>query len=168
MAFTAQEFRDLIQLLEQHPEWRTELRRLMLSEELMSLPQAVRELAEAQRRTEQRVPELAEAQQRTEARMEQLAGRMEQLVEVQLRMGSDVESMKGSDLERHYWERGYVYFSRLVRRAHVLSGDELNALLDTAVTQGQLSEDETDEILQADVVVQGRRRADGAEVYLVV
>ncbi len=62
MAFTVQEFHDLIQLLEQHPEWRTELRRLMLSEELMSLPQAVRELAEAQRRTEQRVTELAEAQ----------------------------------------------------------------------------------------------------------
>ena len=167
MVFTVQEFRDLIQLLEQHPEWRTELRRLMLSEELMSLPQAVRDLAEAQRRTEQRVTELAEAQQRTEARMEQLAGRMEQLVEVPLRMGSDVESMKGSDLERRYRERGYAYFSRLVRRAHVLSGDELNALLDTAVTQGQLSEDETDEILQADVVVRGRRRADGADVYLV-
>jgi len=55
-----------------------------------------------------------------------------------------------------------------VRRAHVLSGDELAALLDAAVTQGQLAEDEADDLLQADVVVRGRRREDSTEVYLVV
>jgi hypothetical protein len=58
---------------------------------------------------------------------------MDQFVEVQLRMGRDLEQLKGSDLERRYRERGHAYFSRLVRRAHVLSGDELNTLLDTAI-----------------------------------
>jgi hypothetical protein len=153
MAFTVQEFRDLIQILEQHPEWRAELRRLVLTEELLTLPQIVRELVEAQHRTEQRV--------------EQLIQQVERLGEVQLRMGTDVERLKGNDLERRYRERGHAYFSRLVRRAHVLSGDELIALLDVAVAGGQLSEEEADEILQADVVVRGRRRDDGAEVYLV-
>lgn len=161
MAFTVQEFRDLVQILEQHPEWRAELRRLVLTEDLLTLPQIVRELVEAQRRTEERVNQLTQ-------QVEQLTHQVERLVEVQLRMGTDVERLKGSDLERRYRERGHAYFSRLVRRAHVLSGDELISLLDEAVAGGQLSEEESDEILQADVVVRGRRREDGAEVYLVV
>jgi len=161
MAFTVQEFRDLVQILEQHPEWRAELRRLVLTEELLTLPQTVRELVEAQHRTEERVNQLTQ-------QVEQLTQQVERLVEVQLRMGTDVERLKGSDLERRYRERGHAYFSRLVRRAHVLSGDELIALLDETVAAGQLSEEESDEILQADVVIRGRRREDGAEVYLVV
>jgi hypothetical protein len=59
--------------LEEHPEWRTELRRLVLTDELLTLPETVRELAEAQRRTEQRLEELAEAQRHTEQRIEELA-----------------------------------------------------------------------------------------------
>jgi hypothetical protein len=101
-------------------------------------------------------------------RMDQLTVRMEQLVEVQTRMGSDLERLKGSDLERRYRERAHAYFSRLLRRIHVLSGDELMALLETAITHQQISEEEADDILQADVVLRGRRRQDGTEVYAVV
>jgi hypothetical protein len=160
MAFTVRDFHDLVELLEQHPEWRAELRRLVLSEELLALPQVVGELAAVQRRTAERLEQLVRRMDELVQRMDQLALRVEQLAEAQLRMGSDLERLKGSDLERRYRERGHAYFSRLVRRAHVLSGDELLALLDTAVTQGQLSEDEADEVLQADVVVRGRRRED--------
>ena len=39
MAFTVQDFHDLIALVTQHPEWRAELRRLVLTEELLALPQ---------------------------------------------------------------------------------------------------------------------------------
>jgi hypothetical protein len=56
----------------------------------------------------------------------------------------------------------------LLQRLHVLSGDELTALLEEAITQQRLSEDEADDILQADVVMRGRRREDGTEVYAVV
>lgn len=72
MTFLVQDLHDLIGLLEQHPEWRAEVRRLVLTEELLSLPQVVRDLEEAQRRTEQRVEELVEAQHRTEQRVSQL------------------------------------------------------------------------------------------------
>ncbi len=56
----------------------------------------------------------------------------------------------------------------LIRRTHVLSGEELDTLLEGAVAQGQLSEAEADEILLADLLLRGRRRADNAEVYVVV
>lgn len=38
MSFTPQDFHELVTLLEQHPEWRAELRRLLLSEEMLTLP----------------------------------------------------------------------------------------------------------------------------------
>lgn len=203
MAFTVRDFHDLVDLLEQHPEWRVELRRLVLTEELLALPQLVRELAEAQQRTEQRlerleatVQALADAQQRTEQRLERTEQRLErleatvqaqadallrleqlivQLTEAHLRLDRRMERVEGSVgdlkgiiLEIRYYNRAFAYFSRLVRRAQALSGDELHALLTPAIDQGLLSEDGADEVLQADVVVRGRQRDDGAEVYLVV
>ena len=168
MAFTIEDFRDLIQILGQHPEWRTELRRWVLSDDLLTLPQTMQELAEAQRRTEERLGQLAAHMDELAQRMDQLTTRMDQLIEVQTRMGSDLERLKGSDLEWRYHERAHAYFSRLLRRLHVLSGDELTALLEEAITQQRLSEDDADDILQADIVLRGRQREDGTEVYAVV
>ncbi len=100
MAFLVQDYHDLVQLLAEHPEWRAELRRLLLSDELLTLPETVRELAEAQRRTEVRVEQLAEAQRRTEARVEELAEaqrrtevRVEQLAEAQRRTEARVDEL---------------------------------------------------------------------------
>ncbi|MBI3913908.1 MAG: hypothetical protein HY327_06950 [Chloroflexi bacterium] len=91
-AFSVQDYYDLTRLLAEHPEWRAQLRQLVLSDELLTLPALVRELTEAQKRTEQRVEELAEAQVRTEQRVEELMEaqarteqRVEELVEAQKR-----------------------------------------------------------------------------------
>jgi len=56
----------------------------------------------------------------------------------------------------------------MVRRAHVLSSDELTSLFEEAIESGTLSEAEVDEIALADAVVRGKRREDGTDVYLVV
>ncbi|RCK76950.1 MAG: hypothetical protein ANABAC_3375 [Anaerolineae bacterium] len=79
------EFRDWIDTLYRHPEWRQELRRLVLTDEILELPQLVRELVEAQKRTEQRVEELAEAQKRTEERVGRLEIALAELAEAQKR-----------------------------------------------------------------------------------
>jgi hypothetical protein len=168
MAFTVQDFHDLIGILEQHPEWRTELRRLVLTEELLSLPQIMHDLAEAQQRTEQRVEELAEAQRRTEQHLADLVAaqwRTEQRIG---RLQDDVGDLKGVVMEERYYRRASSYFSRLVRRSQVISGNELTALLEEAVARGALSEEGADEIGWADVVVRGQRREDGTDLYLVV
>jgi hypothetical protein len=171
----------------------------VLTDELLALPELVRELVLAQQRTEGRVGRLEEAQQRNEARIGQLAESLDSLrVETERRfqelataqltltrriddlreavqtladrtytLTTDVGELKGSDLERRYRERPVAYFQRLIRQAHTLSGDELNAMLDRAVTAGQLTEDDVDEIVWADAIVRGRRREDDQEVYLV-
>jgi len=163
MAFTVQDFHDLVALLTQHPEWRAEIRRLVLTEELLALPQIVRDLAEAQQRTEQQVAQLTqqvaqivEAQRRTERQI--------------VRLQDDVGELKGIVLEQRYCNRAFAYFSRLVRHMHTVTDDELVALLEEAVARGVLSEDGMDEIGRADVVVQGQRREGQSpdEVYLVV
>src|SRR2546423_227070 len=168
MAFTVQDFHDLVALLTQHPEWQAELRRLVLTEELLALPQIVRDLAEAQQRTAQQVAQLAQ-------QVAQLAQQVTQLTEAQrrterqiIRLQDDVGGLKGIVLEERYRNRAFAYFSHLIQGTHALTGDELVALLERAVTEGRLSEDGMDEIAQADVVVRGQRRENPGEVYLVV
>jgi hypothetical protein len=186
MAFNVEEFQDLIRLLQERPEWRADLRRLVLTDELLALPELVRELVQAQQRTEGRVgrleesveslraeterrfQELATAQLTLTRRIDDLREAVQTLADRTYTLTTDVGELKGSDLERRYRERPFAYFQRLVRQAHTLSGDELNAMLDRAVTAGQLTEEDVDEIVWADAIVRGRRREDDQEVYLVV
>ena len=208
--FTVSDFRDLVQLLDQHPDWREEMRRLVLTDEVLSLPSAVRELVEAQHRTEARMDQLTERMDQLTERMDQLTVRMDQLTvrmdqltermdqltvrmdqltermdqltervdqltvrmdqltEALTKVSNDVDWLKGDQLERRYRERGPAYFAPLIRHAHVLSSDEWVSLVEGALDQGQISEQEADDLLQTDAIVRGRRREDGTEVYLVV
>ncbi|MER3449647.1 MAG: hypothetical protein C4315_07750, partial [Chloroflexota bacterium] len=73
MPFTVEDFRDLIKLLEAHPEWRAELRRMILTEELLLLPGELssfrQEVLERFDRVQGPLARLAEAQARTEERV---------------------------------------------------------------------------------------------------
>ena len=176
------DFHDIVRLLEQHPEWRAELRRLVLTEELLALPEQVAQLirqvamlTEAQSRTDTRLEGLTEAQMRTEARLEALIeaqirteARLGTLTEDVKRMGDDVGKLKGKGLETHYRLHGSPFFGVLLRRAHVLSMEELGDLLDLAIEQRTLSEAEALEVRRADLIVRGTRREDRTLVYLVV
>ena len=154
------DFHQLVRALQEHPEWRAELRRLVLSDELLSLPEIVRDLAEAQRRTEQRIEELAEAQRRTEEALAQLTRRVEGLAD-------QVGGLRGEIVERRYRERAHAYFGRILRRLRVLPPQELADLLDDAVDAGRLSFEERNAVLWADVVAEGRSPT-GERVALVV
>ena len=70
-----------------------ELERAVTKDEFRELRDVVRELAEAQRRTEQRVNELAEAQRETERRLNELAGRVNELAEAQRRTEEELRKL---------------------------------------------------------------------------
>ena len=154
MPFTTEDLHDLIRLVEAHPEWRAELRRLVLTEELLSLPEHIAALAEAQRRTEVQVAALTD--------------QVTALVQSVQKLTDDVGTLKEKSLEADYRVKGHAYFSRVVRRPHVLTSDELITMVEDARDRGVLSDTDAQEIYDADVVVQGRRPEDGAIVYLVV
>ncbi|HZC03887.1 MAG TPA: hypothetical protein VE844_21860 [Gammaproteobacteria bacterium] len=174
-----EDFQDLIRLLQARPEWRADLRRVVLTDELLALPEQIarlqvetdrrfHELAEAQRRTEERVAALAEAQNRINEQIAALTRVVYALTEDVRVLKIDVGDLKGDNLERRYREKAPAYFGRLVRRMRVLSAEELAGLLEDAVEQGQLTDAEKDEAILTDVVVRGRYQGSGAEVYLVV
>ncbi len=92
MAFGVRDFHDLVRLLGEHPEWREELRRLLLTEELLALPQVVqdlarevRRLAELQAATDQRVAQLVEAQASSDQRLARVEEAVAQLARAQTR-----------------------------------------------------------------------------------
>ena len=58
MTFTVNDVRDLTQALTLHPEWLGEVRRLVLTADLLALPDLVRELVEAQKQSEPRLGRL--------------------------------------------------------------------------------------------------------------
>ena len=147
MAFTVEDFQDLLRLLEQHPEWRVDLRRYVLAGELLELPAVVRELAEQTR-------ELATAQARAGAALEALAGRAGKL--------------EGDLLQLRYERRAHAYFSRLARKLRVVDTSALAEMLDDAVDAGRLTEAEREAVLHADLVLSGQRREDRVEAYFVV
>ncbi|MCS6772743.1 MAG: YraN family protein [Thermoflexales bacterium] len=85
MPFSRSDFRALLEALRANPEWRAELRQMLLTEELLELPGlmqqligTVRALAEAQQRFEQRLSAL-------EQRMAELAESIRALTEAQRR-----------------------------------------------------------------------------------
>ncbi len=124
MPFTVDDFHDLIRILEQQPDWRAELRRFVLTEEVLALPE---QLVRFQAQTDRRFQELVEAQKHTDKRLEKLAEqtdrRFRELVEAQKRteeqiaelsvamrrFGDDIGSLKGDLLEMRFDRRAPLY-----------------------------------------------------------
>ena len=104
MSFTVAEFHDLVRLVTERPEWRAELRRLVLTEDLLALPDQVVHLRRdteqgfqqlavqiaglttAQNRTEEQIKALTQAQGRTEEQVKALS-------EVQARTEQHIEAL---------------------------------------------------------------------------
>src|SRR5438067_2421320 len=80
MAFTVQDFPDLIRLLEEHPDWRAELRRVLLGDEILALPAIVARLAAA-------VEKLAEDVRHLTERMDAVESRLERVEDTQVEHG---------------------------------------------------------------------------------
>ena len=147
MAFTVDDFKDLLEILRTMPEWKEALRRELLGEELLALPGIVRDLVKVVEEMNKRLY------------------RVEQDVAV---LKADVATLKGDSLERKYRERPFVYFRRILRKPKLLTDGELDDLLSQAQADGALTEAEVEEISRLDAVVRGRRILDDRVVHLAV
>jgi len=72
MAFTVQDLDDLLLLLEKHPEWKERLRQALLTEELLRLPQAVRDLIVAVEKLTAEIQRLHDWHERANAQMAEM------------------------------------------------------------------------------------------------
>jgi hypothetical protein len=172
MAFTVSDFHDLIVILEENPVWRAELRRLVLTDEILGLPQALRELTQV-------VRELAEAQRRYEEKSEARFTRIEvdihelktdvsQLKTDVSKLQTDMGRLNGRTLQQMVRERIPTYLSRFALRLRPLTSGSFAELLEVAVEEERISEEQADDAKLIEAVTRGRRRGDGAAMYLAV
>lgn len=129
-------------------------------ERLAALAARMETLAEAQRRTEEHLGALAEALAALTRRVDQLAASVDRLV-------SRVGTLVGDILELRYRQKAAGYFQRILRRIQLVTAEELERLADDAETQGILTPADHEELVQSDVVVQGRLRERGGIAHLV-
>ena len=121
------------------------------------------EVAELRAATERHTAEIAELRAATERHTEQIA----RLTRSVHSLSNDVGDLKGMGLEQRYRRMAYAYFGRFIRRTRVMQTERFAALVEDAITQGVLSDDEADELSWVDLVVSGKRRDTGNEVFLV-
>ena len=182
MPFTVEDFHDLVRLLEERPEWRAQMRRLVLSDEYLAVPEQIAEfrrdaeqrfrevdeqIAEVRREVAELRQEVAELRRDTESQFSRVVLQIGQLQTDMKTVKDDVAQLKGENLERRYRERAPAYFGRLIRKAQVVTAEELSALLEDAEGRRVLSASDRDEVGWADLVIRGRWRADDRHVMVL-
>jgi len=175
-------FEDLLKALKERPEWLEELRRIILTEELINLPQKFEKfrkeefqpLKEKVDKIEQDVAILKQdvailkqdvaLLKQDVAILKQDVALLKQDVAI---LKQDVADLKGDNFERKVRERAPSYFGKLIRKCRLISSQELADILDDAMDNGIISESERDDALNADVVVTGFLKHDKKKVILV-
>ncbi|MCS7311353.1 MAG: hypothetical protein NZ742_00325 [Acidobacteria bacterium] len=197
-----------LRLLRTDPEFYEEVRRAILTDELLNLPVLMQELTqtfrESAERTDQQIARLTESLQVLTARVDQLTeslqvltARVDQLTEdvraLTARVDQLTEDLRvltarvdqltiqvsrlagqvgrlseevGGLLEIKYRQHPYGYFGGILRRAHWVTGDELEDLLERALQIGRITEKEAQVLRMTDVIVRGFR--EGRTVWLTV
>lgn len=130
---------------------------------------------------------LVEAHARTDQRLETLTQRVDALTEQMSRLTTQVSRLttqvpslttqvstlaghvswlRGDALERRYREKGHASFSDLARRLRLMSPDELDDLLDQAIDEGTLTDEDAHHVRLLDAVYRASR--EGSRCYLAI
>lgn len=120
-----------------------------------------KELSEFRNETNQRFEQV-------DKRFEQVDKRFEQINKHLRRLDTDVGGLKGSDFEARVRRSPQPYLGKDVVRGRVLTEDRLFNLLDKAIDQGRIQDDEADDIRLADGIVQARERNSGQDIWFAV
>jgi len=171
VSFTVENFRDLIKLLEEHPEWRAELRRLVLSEELLTMPERLDRLTRAVEQSDARLAaveaalrELAVRQAEMAAALARLTERVDQLAASHATLRREFDDLKGWTLELRYERRLPSILGHMLRRARVAT-----PVVFLEEIEDRISEEAFEELRNADLLVRGRLRDEPQRsVWLVV
>ncbi len=185
MAFTVNDLNDLLRILREQPEWLAEVRRVVLTDELLTLPDLVRELVEAQRRTDERLAEfqqrieqqMAEFQQRIERQMAEFQQRIEQQI-AEFQQRTDQRFLELAEAQRRTDERLAEFQQRTEEQIGELKGTLLEMdyrakvgaifgsrlkkpkVVDAGdmwdVLRDRLDEEEIRQVVALDLIVRGR------------
>ena len=128
-------FHDIIKALKENPELLEEIRRIILTEELIELPKKFEQFLQNEFRP--------------------LKKDVDILKEDVAVLKQDVADLKGDNFVRVVRERAPSYFGRFIRKCKVVSIEEFAEILEEAVDKKTIEEEEKNEALRVDVVVTG-------------
>jgi chromosome segregation ATPase len=182
-----------LKALKEDPEFAAEARALLLSEDLLNLPpkfdrleKKVDKIEERVDRIEKRVDRIEERGDRIEKRVDRIEEKVNRIEERVDRIEKDVSKLKddvgkltnrvdrlekdvaylkGSDRERWYRDRAHAIFGRVILKGRPFE-EKAAEILWEACKRGQISKEERDEVLSADLLWSGER--EGEFVVLVV
>ncbi len=161
-------FYDILQALREHPDWAQQLLSLLLTEELLRLPQKFDKFVEEEfRPLAKRVERLEEGQKKLEEGQKRLEEDVAILKKKVSKLEIDVGSLKGDNLERKVRERAPAYFGKLFRRFRVVSTEEWAQRLEDAEENGIISEEQREDTISLDLLVRART-LDGRDILLAV
>ena len=180
--YSVKTFDDIIRILEEEPEWRDKLRRLVLTDELLELPKRFNEFVEKDFRPlsgrvdkiegdveqlKKDVDQLKKDVEQLKKDVEQLKKDVEQLKKDVEQLKKDVAALKGDNFERKVREKAPAYFGRILRRIRLVDHQNLADMLDDALDEGIITEEERMELLWADGVIKGKTRDRKEDVWVV-
>ena len=182
---------EIIEEMRINPALASELRAVLLSEELLSLPErmlamerTLAELVEISKRHENTLAELVEISKRHEntlarhentlAELVEISKRHEntlaELVEISKRHDGRLGNISGNIYEERCRRYAVPVLSRIsggLRSIHLLDRAELADRLDDLIDAGKMDFDTREDILLADIVATAKRRSDGEELWIV-
>ncbi|WP_297890268.1 hypothetical protein [Sulfurihydrogenibium sp.] len=175
-------FADIVRALLQHPDWLEELRKIILTTELLELPQKMKEVLDRLERLEKKVDKIesdVEVLKQDVAVLKQDVAILKQDVEVLKQdvavlkqdvkyMKGEIGKLKGSDLERKIKDKYPAYFGKLLKKSKLLDLSKLVDLIDEAEEKGVITPQERDSLFDLDLVVSGELRESKKPVYLAV
>ncbi len=158
MAFTVNDFEDLLKIIEVQPEWRSRLRRALFPE--IDVAKALQTLAESQL-------QINALLKRIDARIERLETRVERVELGQTQLQKDVKSLKGKAQEQTYHNKADAIFGRYLRNGRKAASQIADLLYDS-LEQGQVSDAEITQVLAADLLWTGEERQTKLPLILVM
>lgn len=154
---------DLTRILRERPEWRDEIRKLVLTDELLTLPQRFSEYAAS---TDRRLDELTQIVQELAKNLQELTQRFEQYAEITNRRVSSLEGRVGNLEGSHYESKVVRLLPTRIRLENVanLSNPQvvypvngnapaLDRLLQIALNDGVISHDQMIDLTDADAII---------------
>jgi hypothetical protein len=112
---------DLHRILVEHPEWRDELRRILLTDELLRLPRVMAEFIET-----------------TNRRSEETDQRFDSMEHAQSVHSRHISDMKGRFIEMNAERAGMaIAWEMGLREAHILTFREVEAIAEEAIRAGK-------------------------------
>jgi len=167
MSFTVDDFQDLMKLLSDHPEWRAQLRPVVLGEEILAVPSHMDRVEATLDRLSGHVDDLAVRLDRLTERVDQLTLAAQGIAQRMDRMDGRMGNIEGELLETRFDRNMTQWVLDYVQRPVRVYVDDLDAIA-TAVSGGLLTPDERREIAMLDSMVRGLDTGDGEETVLAV